>query len=366
MMTSSNPSLAGGVQEHVIALSNELRKRGHSVTVHGPKPKGKLLFTHYKHLGEKVYFPLPNGTHSNVHLLTENDKPEVLLNPKKYDILHIHEPYIPFAAWNVLEKNKVPVVATFHTVWDNESFFNIFNQLIPLFSTLFSNYTQGAIYVSTICYEKWHTLCNSSVMQRIIPNAVDTSLFVPKKRKNKKVALLFVARLVHRKGLLRLLKALTLLKKSTLDFTLTILGDGDEREEDFEYIRTHKLGGFITYLGEVTGKKRAQYFKSADVFCAPYTNEASSLSVLEAVSAGLPVVGYNIPIFSDILKDYPGKSLLVSKNEEALANGLHRIITDEALRTSLLQWCMVKRNSFSWQTIAKQTEELYYQVIQKK
>lgn len=366
MMTSSNPSLAGGVQEHIIALGAELRKRGHSVTVFGPKPKGKALFTHYKHIGEKVYFPLPNGTHSNVHLLTEWDKPESIFNLKKFDILHIHEPYIPFAAWNVLEKIKIPVVGTFHTVWDNESFFNIFNQLIPLFSTLFSTYTQGAIFVSTICYEKWHSLCNSSVIKKIIPNAVDTALFVPKKHKNKKVALLFVARLVHRKGLLRLLKALTILKKNTQDFTLTILGDGDEREEDFEYIRIHKLGQFITYLGEVTGKKRAQYFKSADVFCAPYTNEASSLSVLEAVSAGLPVVGYNIPIFSDILKDYPGKSLLVAKNEEALANGLYRIITDTPLRTSLTQWCIVKRNSFSWQTIAKQTEELYYEVIQKK
>lgn len=365
-MTSSNPALAGGVQEHVIALSGELRKRGHSVTVYGPKPKGKALFSHYRHIGEKVYFPLPNGTHSNVHLLTEEDKPEMLFGEKKYDILHIHEPYIPFAAWNVLEKIKIPVVGTFHTVWDNESFFNIFNQLIPLFSALFSTYTQGAIFVSNICYEKWHSLCNSSVIKKIIPNAVDTTLFVPKKKENKKVGLLFVARLVHRKGLMRLLRAINILRRTHPDFTLTILGDGDEREEDFEYIRTHKLGKYITYLGEVTGKKRASYFKEADVFCAPYTNEASSLSVLEAVSAGLPVVGYNIPIFSDILKDYPGKNLLVAKNDEALADGLSKIMTDGTLRASLKQWCIEKRSTFSWQTIARQTEELYYQVIQKK
>lgn len=365
-MTSSNPALAGGVQEHVIALGKELRKRGHRVTVFGPKPKGKSLFTHYRNLGEKVYFPLPNGTHSNVHLLTEQDKPQLLFSPKKYDVLHIHEPYIPFAAWNVLEKIQIPVVGTFHTVWDNESFFNIFNQLIPLFSTLFSTYIRGAIFVSTICHEKWHTLCNASVIKRIIPNAVDTTLFTPKKHKNKKVSLLFVARLVHRKGLMRLLRALTILKKTRKDFTLTIIGDGDERAEDFEYIRTHRLSPFITYLGEITGKKRARYFRDADVFCAPYTNEASSLSVLEAVSAGLPVVGYNIPIFSDILKDYPGKKLLVAKNDEALANGLATIIADSELRSTLSKWCSIKRNSFSWQTIAKQTEELYHQVIHKK
>jgi len=365
MMTSSNPCLAGGVQEHVLALSRELRKRGHSVTIYGPKPKGKTYFTHYRSLGEKVYFPLPNGKYSNIHLLQESDKPTNIFIKKKYDIIHIHEPYIPFAAWNVLEKIKIPVVGTFHTVWDNESFFNIFNQLIPLFSTLFSTYTQAAIFVSNICYEKWHMLCNSSVLKSIIPNAVDTDLFLPKKGFNKKIELLFVARLVHRKGLLRLLKALTIVKKTTTAFSLTIIGDGDERQEDFEYIRIHKLRKHITYLGEITGKKRALYFKKADVFCAPYTNEASSLSVLEAISAGLPVVGYKIPIFSDILKDYPGAELLVEKNDAALAKGLIKIISNETLRISLKEWCMKKRSSFSWQSVAKRTEELYYQTIKK-
>lgn len=365
MMTSSNPCLAGGVQEHVLSLSKELRKRGHAVTIFGPKPKGKTLFTHYRSLGEKVYFPLPNGNHSNIHLLQESDKPTAIFTKKRFDLIHIHEPYIPFAAWNVLEKIKIPVVGTFHTVWDNESFFNIFNQLIPLFSTLFSTYTQAAIFVSDICYEKWHTICNSSVLKSVIPNAVNTHLFTPKRGENKKIELLFVARLVHRKGLLRLLKALTIVKKTTNSFSLTIIGDGDERQEDFEYIRTHKLRRHITYLGEITGKKRAVYFKKADVFCAPYTNEASSLSVLEAISAGLPVVGYKIPIFSDILKDYPGKELLVEKNEEALAKGILKILSDGILRKSLKDWCNKKRGSFSWQTVAKQTEQLYYKTIEK-
>jgi len=363
MMTSSNPCLAGGVQEHVLSLSSELRKKGHTVTVFGPEPKGKTLFPHYKTLGEKVYFPLPNGNHGNIHLLREQDKPELLFSKNKFDILHIHEPYVPFAPWNVLEKIKIPVVGTFHTVWDNESLFNIFNQFIPLFSALYSSYTHGAIFVSDICYEKWHSLCNSRIYKRIIPNAVNTNLFVPKKKRNKKVELLFVARLVHRKGLKRLLEALCILVKTTTDFSLTIIGDGDEKEEDMMFIRIHKLKKYITYLGEITGKKRAQYFKAADIFCAPYTNEASSLSILEAISAGLPVVGYKVPIFSDILKDYPGKELLVEKNDVALAKGLEKIISNEQLRNSLKDWCRIKRNSFSWETVADETEKVYEHII---
>lgn len=364
MFMSSNPLLAGGVQEHIIHLSRQLRKRGHTVTIFGPKPKKNRLMQ-YEVMGEKVYFPLPNGTQSNVHILGPNEKPEITFTQKRFDILHIHEPYIPFAAWSVLEKSSIPIVGTFHTAWDDESFFNLFNSLIPLFKDRFSQFTDGAIFVSRITAQKWKSMCNKTVIKQIIPNAVDTSLFEPKKSINEVIKLLFVARLVHRKGLLPLLRALTILKKKGLYFSLTIIGDGDEKKLDLEYIKTNKLKKYIRYLGEIKGDGRSKYFKEADVFCAPYVNEASSISVLEAISSGLPVVGYNIPIFSDLLKDYPGKYLLADKTNEALARALEHIITHREQIEKIKKWCMMKREKFSWLTIGKQTEKLYYQVLKK-
>jgi len=364
MFMSSHPAQAGGVQEHVLYLSKELRKNGHSVTIFGPKPK-KNIYTHYRAMGEKVYFPLPTGNHGNVHILSDSDLPEVIFTQKKFDLVHIHEPYIPFAAWNVLEKAKIPKIGTFHTVWDNDSAFNMLNPFIPLFKERFSSYTQGAIFVSKITQEKWSALCDRSMVKSIIPNAVDTSLFEPEEKHNKTVKLLFVARVVFRKGLHRLLKATALLKEQNINFTLTIIGDGDEKKLDMDYVKLHKLSKHVKFLGEIRGEKRVAYFKDSDIFCAPYVNEAASISVLEAVSSGLPVVGFNIPIFSDLLKDYPGKELLVEKSEYALANALENIIKNTALAQSIKNWCLLKREVFSWTTVAKQTEELYLKVLQK-
>ena len=364
MFMSSNPILAGGVQEHVLFLSQELRKKGHTVTIFGPKTK-KNIYVSYKSLGEKLYFPLLNGNKANIHILRENDKPENIFIEKKFDLLHIHEPYMPFAAWNVLEKSMIPKVATFHTVWDDESMLNILNSFISLFKDRFSSFTHGAIFVSKITFEKWKSICDKRVIKTIIPNAVDTSLFEPKNTKNNVIKLLFVARIVSRKGLLPLLRAISILKEKKIEFLLTIIGDGDERELALQYIKKNKLRNYIRFLGELQGEKRLKYFKESDIFCAPYVNEASSIAILEAISSGLPVVGYKIPLFFDLLKDYPGKELLVEKTDKALAHALEKAIQNPKLMSILKDWCLQKRETFSWITVAKQTEDLYYQVLKK-
>jgi len=364
MFMSSHPTQAGGVQEHVLYLSKELRKNGHSVTLFGPKPK-KNMYVDYRAMGEKVYFPLPTGNHGNVHILSNSDLPENVFIKKKFDIVHIHEPYIPFAAWNVLEKTLIPKIGTFHTAWDNESAFNILNPFIPLFKDRFSSTTQGVIFVSKITQEKWKSLCSRTVIKHIIPNAVDTSLFNPKIHINKKIKLLFVARMVHQKGLYQLLKALCILREKNSNFTLTVIGEGDEKKSNMLYVKKHKLGRYVHFLGEIRGEEKARHFTDSDIFCAPYVNEAASISVLEAISSGLPVVGFKMPIFSDLLKDYPGKELLVDKSERALAKALEKIIINPVLIQSIKSWCLTKRDTFSWTTVARQTEDIYYQVMRK-
>lgn len=366
MFTSSHPGKAGGVQEHIFYLSSELRRRGHVVDIFGPKPVNNR-FTNYHILGNKFMIPMPAGNDGSIHMLREQDLPERLFSDTKYDLLHMHEPYIPFAGWSVLERARIPIVSTFHTAWDDESIFNIFNGLVPLFKEQFSLHSRGAIFVSKITFEKWGEICDDTVFKQIIPNAVDTDLFRPKsKETNTPVRLLFAARIVHRKGLLKLLEALILLKKKGVPFHLTVMGDGEDRTNSLEYIKNNNLKPYITYVGEIKGEKRAKYYSNADIFCAPYVNEAASISVLEAVSAGLPVVGFNIPIFSDFLQEYPAKDLLVKKDPKMLAHALEKLIKNPARITTIKKWCISKRIHFSWKKIADQTEIVYEHIVKSQ
>ncbi|MCX6732671.1 MAG: glycosyltransferase family 4 protein [Candidatus Roizmanbacteria bacterium] len=365
MLFSSDPSAAGGVQEHIYHLSNELRKRGHIVDIFGPKPKPSQLDS-YTSIGMSVEVPIINGNIANILLLDPKIDIDKILIDNKYDIIHAHEPYVPFAFWSIVNKLKTPCVTTFHTAWDDSSIINFINGVIPFFRDAFSKYVGGAIFVSKITQTRWKSLCDSSVKQRVLYNSVDTNTFIPKnKRTDALIQLLFVARLVHRKGLFQLLEAVKMLKEEGVKFSLTIIGDGKEKNKMLDYIKSYKLSTHIQYLGEIKGKKRAQYYKRADIFCAPYRDEAGSITILEAISAGLPIVGFSNELFKEALKDYPNKKLLVKQNNvQQLAKAIEFLIKNENEIDRIKEWCLEKKKEFSWETIAQKTESLYYELVE--
>lgn len=365
ILFSSDPSAAGGVQEHVYYLSQELRNRGHIVDIFGPKSKPNQL-KNYTPIGTGVEVPIINGNIANILLLEPQLDVDKILIDNMYDIIHVHEPYIPFAFWSIMSKLKAPCVTTFHTAWDDSSIINFINGVIPFFKDTFSKYVRGAIFVSKITQTRWKSLCDSTVKQRVIPNSVDTDVFVPKnKRTDALVQLLFVARLVHRKGLFQLLEAVKLLKEKGLKFTLTIIGDGKEKYKMLDYIKSNRLATHVQYLGEIKGTKRAQYYKKADIFCAPYRDEAGSITILEAISAGLPIVGFTNELFKETLKDYPNKKLLVKQNNvQQLAKAIEFLLKNEEEIDRIKQWCLEKKKEFSWEVVAQKTENLYYELIE--
>ena len=361
---SSDPSTAGGVQEHIIFLSRELSKRGHTVDIFGPQTK-KRRYNRYHEIGTIVDMPIPNGNQANIHLLNSDITIAELISKKKFDLLHIHEPYAPFAAWNLIDQCSLPMVATFHTAWDNKSIVNILNNLIPFFKEKFSAKMKGAVYVSHITRNRWRHLCDKTVIQAVIPNAVDTSLFVPKNTINTIPQLLFTARIVHRKGILQLLEAMKIVKQKGYRCMLTVIGDGKERQSMLSYIKKSDLSSHVTWKGEITGASRYEYFTNADIFCAPYKDEAAPIAILEAISAGLPIVGFKNESFKESLKNYPGRELIVSHNVQLLANAIMKLLDNKAYIQQLKEWCLAERKMFSWESVAQETEQLYYQAIEK-
>lgn len=363
MFMSSHPAKAGGVQEHILFLSQELRALGHTVTIFGPTPK-KNIYSHYHVMGEKIYLQILGDNEANIHTLFAKDKPEKIFTHKNFDILHIHEPYMPVAAWSVLEKSSIPVVGTFHTAWDNDSLLKILNIFMPLFKDRFSQLNHSAIFVSNVTKKTWEYLCSPSMLKATIPNAVDITSFYPKDGLNKKIELLYVARLVARKGIDKLLEAVLQLVEKKVDFHLTIIGGGYKAGYVKQFIKDHKLKNTVSYLGEIKGTRRLTYFRNADIFCAPYINEAASISILEAVSCGLPVIGFKTPIFTDLLSNYPAQELLTKKSINHLAKALEETMQNRQYLLKIKRWCIQQRKRFSWRTVALKTEKVYYKTIQ--
>jgi len=366
MFFSSDSSAAGGVQEHVLGLSKALFKRGYKLATFGSK-NSRPPFVNYHEVGRTINVPTPNGNWGYILIGDENSDNLVKKINTSFDIFHIQEPYLPFLGWKLLKEVKIPCVVTFHTAWEDKSILNILNPVVPMFSDLFSN-IKAAVYVSDVTRKRWESACNRDAVVRVIPNGVDLGLFTPKLRKRslQVVKLLFVGRIVRRKGLHFLLRAIKKLVKKRQDFKLTVLGDGPEMKKLKIYVKKNSLGKFVIFKGEILGKARVKYFQEADVFCAPYVDEAFGIAILEAMACGLAIVGFKIAAFGESLKDYPGLDLLVpQKNVNRLARSLEKIINDKDFRIELGRWVIKESKKYGWEKIANETEKIYRALLKR-
>jgi len=364
MFFASDPSTAGGVQEHIINLSNELIKKGHTVDIYGPE-NNILDFPNYHPVSKIVVIPMPNGNWSNLTVKTsKGNELTDLINEKNYDLIHIHEPYTPFVNWEIMRNTKAPKVATFHTGWDDESINNFISPLLSLFQDTFSTYFKGGIFVSHLVKKRWQDLFGRNVQRIVLPNGV-SPLFVPiEKKDNKFTEILFLGRLVPRKGPLYLLKALKKIISIEKNVHLTIVGMGPLKKSLESYVSLNQLEKYVTFFGEITGQKRLDFYQKADIFCAPYVDEAFGITIIEALASGTPVVVFKNLAFKEILKDYPEKKLLVKKKDsEQLAKALYLLIKDKDLRKKIVAWAKPELKKYDWIKLAEQTEEFYYKII---
>jgi len=365
MIFSSDPSQAGGVQEHIFYLSKELAKLGHKIDIFGPE-KNILPYINYHPIAKVVRLPIPNGNWGNI-TVKNDEKHEVaeIIENGKFDLIHIHEPYIPFINWDIYKNTTAIKVATFHTAWNNDSIINVINPFLILFKESFSTYFKGVIFVSKIVKKRWQYLCEKNISKRIIYNAVDNVAFIPNKNKEKKIIkLLFVGRLVNRKGLRYLLKAIKKIITDEHSIRLVVLGDGPEKLISEKYVKDNNLSEFVEFKGEKFGKERISFYQNADIFCAPYSDEAFGITILEALACGVPVVGFKNESFLEILKGYPYPRLFVdNRNIIELSHALKQLIISSKKRKEIRKWGIEKVKEFNWSNTARQTEEFYYRVL---
>lgn len=366
MIFSYDPSQAGGVQEHVRLLSKSLHNLGHHVDIYGPE-NNIHEFINYNPIAKSITVPVPNGSWANI-TVEKTDIKKIInkLNKKKYDIVHIHDPYVPFIAWEIMKKTESKKVATFHTAWEDNSIINFVNPFITLFQDTFSTNFSGAIFVSKIVEKRWRELTGKKVKQTIIHNAVD-GVFFPVKKKTtseSETNLLFLGRLVEKKGPKYLLKAFHKICKKFPKAKLTFVGKGPMRESLEKFVKDKKMENNVIFAGEVIGQKRVKFYQRADIFCAPYSDEAFGLTILEAMSAGIPIVGFKNSAFREILKGYPYPEFLVkSRDADRLEEAVEKLIEDKNKRDKISLWLVKESRKYGWEKVAKETEAFYYKVL---
>ena len=138
----------------------------------------------------------------------------------------------------------------------------------------------------------------------VIPNGVDTTKFEARNSKHeinlKSKVIIHTGRLVKKNGVDILVEAMKFLSNNV---QLQILGDGIEEKNLKLQATSYKLQARVEFLGHVPPNEVPNYLAQADVFCRPSRSEGLGNSFLEAMAAGVPVVGTPVGGIPDFLID---------------------------------------------------------------
>lgn len=135
--------------------------------------------------------------------------------------------------------------------------------------------------------------------------------------------------------------------------TLAVIGAGSREilNDLKKRIKSQKLEKNITLLGFLPKKKVISTLKSSSVFLFTDHEAGFGLATLEAMAAGLPVVGYDIGILGNVFKK--GFIKVADFDQNAFATAVVKILTDPRLQKSLSQASQKEAKSFDWQITSR-------------
>jgi len=356
--------LPGGVNQHVRYLYENLRLRGHDVRIitssHGLQraSEGDVI-----RIGKGFSMPA-NGSVGTITLSPRYlSQVRDVLEREEFDLLHFHEPFVPFLSLIVLRLSTSVNIATFHA-------YGGFSPAYEFGSKVMGSYAgrlHGRIAVSGAARHFIDRFFPGDY--KVIPNGVDIARFaraVPIARwQDGTRNILFVGRFESRKGLLDLLKAYRILRKTGCQCRLLVVGVGPQEREARRYVMTRRMGG-VEFLGRVSDEVRDALFKTADVYVSPATGrESFGIVLLEAMAAGTAIVCSDIHGYKGVVRRDRDALLVPPREPKALASAIGRLIANDDLRTEMAASGLERAAEFSWERVTGKVEDYYGFVIRR-
>jgi len=251
-------------------------------------------------------------------------------------ILFIHE---------VHEVNHLPFIQRWY-----HSFINYLSFRISSLIVVNSRYTGNWVY--RFCDFENKIFLMYPVVEQLPGNSIRR-----KKSQNGPVRILCVGNIRRNKGQMHLLHAMEYIKH---DFEITFVGLVKEKEymdRLQEYILTKGISDKVRFTGFLAGQELSEEYEKADIFVSPTLKEGFGLTVLEAMSHGLPVIASRIGGISEQITDGQEGFLVPPGDIKTLANKLGRIISDFQLQIKM--GVLGRKSSMTLMTIDRSLEQFY-------
>lgn len=354
-------TLPGGVQGQVLGLARALRRRHHAVRVLGPCD-GPPPDAGVTPLGNSI----PTAANGSVAPIAPDPAAALrtmrALKDEDFDLIHLHEPFVPGPNATALLVATCPIIATFHAAGRSSSYRYLGRPI---------RRAGRRISMCTAVSDDAEALARQVVDAPIelLFNGVEVERFAnatewKDQRAYGQPTVLFVGRHEPRKGLEVLLEAHRLLEVQhhRREVRLWIVGSGPQTAE----LRDRYRSSNIEWLGRVSDGELASRWKAASVYCAPSLGgESFGVVLLESMAAGTPVVASDIDGYRNVVTPELDGIIVAPGDPKALADGLLRVLSDQALSDHLVANGEIRAAQYSMDNLAARYEALYERLLRR-
>lgn len=358
-------SVSGGVNNHIAHLAAEFVRLGHEPHIVAAGAKAaKPGICPITTIGR----PIPLRVSGSVARITLSlrvaGRVRKFLEEHDFDIVHVHEPFMPQLPIQFLRYSTAVNVGTWHAARESNFVYLYGRRLIKRWATKLD----GKIAVSSAADK--HVQKYFPGYYNIIPNGVDVEHFARvaaplPEFEDGKLNVLFVGRPEKRKGLKYLVRAFVGVQREVPDTRLIVVGAGKfDRYE--AAVRNARLQN-VRFRAYVPFDELPRYHHTAHVFCAPNTGfESQGIVLLEAMAAGMPIVASNIDGFAGVLTHGVEGLLVTPEDAPALASALVDLLRDPARRQAMGERGRERAQHYSWDRVSQRVLSYYERLIYER
>lgn len=344
-----------GVISYVLDTATALTKRGHAVTVFAPSPRKGIPLDLSKYPFRIVLLPsVPALIYAGLRVT----KPQLYFFIKEFrdlqiDIVHLNDPMpICVEAMIAAKFLKLPVVITFHTFYLDKDFLrsvrfgSVIEKIKHPLSRINANYHNFADVVICPSTSAREELLHSGLLARseVIQNSIDATLIkkesIELRASNREYfhlhdtdhVAIFVGRLSVEKRVDILIKSWKYVTSRIPFAQLLIVGGGPQENALKILVKKMKLTGVVQFAGLIPRSvllSRGVYY-AADIYASASRIENQSISMIEAMAHGLPIVSINKRGVSELVDSKNGA--LVTGSARQLANNITKIFENDQMR----------------------------------
>lgn len=359
-----------GVQQYILAIGGWLRTEGHEIHyLVGQTSRTDIPGTHSMSRNIRVRF---NGNRLTMPLPTSKRRLREFLRSEQFDVLHVQVPYSPFMGHRLImtAPRRTAIVGTFH-IAPNNRLVSIGNRALGVWSRRSLKRFDAMLSVSPAAAA--FARQTFGIESDILPNVIDYGRFHAaqplKKYSDDRLTILFLGRLVPRKGCLQLLKAAHELSKQQdlPGFRVLVCGTGPLERRLRQYARDNRLGGIVELAGFVSEEYKPRYYASADIAVFPSVGgESFGIVLLEAMASGRAAVlaGDNAG-YRSVLSSRP-ELLFRPRDITDLKIHLERYLQDAGLRKETKRWGADFTKRFDVNVVGKQLLKVYAEALHKR